>query len=210
MSNYKKLVRARREKTGESWATAARHLRAQVRCAPAPVVGPVEPALLELDGVDEEVAGVDALDASNVQEQVVVGQTEPAPPPSLVHWSVLRGFTSPPPMPAPEKLEALWRAKRKLAKLRGEPPPSEAPWPTAFTESIGDLLLADLLRWRLRQPWFTWPVEFRAPDGSVVTDPSAVDWQGFSELDARMAEVSRTVDILRKVTDALQAPVAPR
>ena len=89
-------------------------------------------------------------------------------------------------------------------------PRSDAPWPTAFTESIGGALLADLLRWKLGQPRLTWPVEFRTAEGTVVTSPGAMDWQGFSELDARMAEVARTGDIVRKMAGALRAPAPPQ
>jgi hypothetical protein len=42
MSNFKKLVRARMEKTGESWQTAARHVRAQVPAASPEPSGAIE------------------------------------------------------------------------------------------------------------------------------------------------------------------------
>jgi len=44
MSNFDKLVQARIDKTGESWATAARNVRAQVHApAPSPPVAPSPP-----------------------------------------------------------------------------------------------------------------------------------------------------------------------
>ena len=49
-SNYKKLVRARMEKTGESWSTAARHVRAQAPTTTPTAGGAIEVLVFDPSG----------------------------------------------------------------------------------------------------------------------------------------------------------------